>query len=187
MTQFKTALLGLGATALIGAAGFAFAQQPMPEGGGPGGRGPGAGERPMMERMHERMEHWRHGGGMGMGMGMAGPMGHICQTRDDAAKPMIDGLERAIQPRPDQKTEMDALRTAATKAQETLRSACPSEAERGDHTPPARLAMAEKHATAMAEALHIVRPPFDALYAKLDDKQRDRMRWMGPLFGPAPR
>jgi hypothetical protein len=30
---------------------------------------------------------------------------------------------------------------------------------------------------AMSEALKTVRPAFDALYAKLDDKQRDRMRW----------
>ena len=35
----------------------------------------------------------------------------------------------------------------------------------------------EKTAQATVDAMKLVRPPFEALYAKLDDKQRDRLRW----------
>ncbi len=66
-----------------------------------------------------------------------------------------------------------------TKAEQTLKASCPTEAERADRAPPARLALAEKRMTAGLEALKTVRGPFDTLYAKLDDKQRDALRWSG--------
>ena len=43
-----------------------------------------------------------------------------------------------------------------------------------------RLAAMEKHLTSMLDAVKLVRPAADALYAKLDDKQRDALRWAMP-------
>lgn len=121
----------------------------------------------------------RHQGMMrGHGMEMGGIMmgHHFCSNKEAMAPRILSRLESTIKPTDAQKPEMDALRTAATKAEGIMRAACPAAGD-DDRSPPARLAQMEKNATAMAEALKTVRPAFDALYAKLDDKQRDRMRW----------
>jgi hypothetical protein len=159
--------------------GHAHAQTP---GGGPGqgmgpgmmqgqGMGPGMmqGQAPYAER--GRMRDERH------------MMGRICFSQDAIAPRLIERFERTTQPKPEQRTEFEALKTAATKAEQTLKAACPTDAERADRTPTARMARAEKHAVAMADAIKAVRPAFDAYYAKLDDKQRDRVRWAGAMWG----
>ena len=150
MTRTKTILAGAIAALAVGASGLiAFA----------GERGHGA--------MHDMM----HGAGPMM-------MGRICSEKDSMAPRMIERLEQRIQPSDAQKVDFEALKSAAVKAEATMKAACPTQAERDNRSPPARLALAEKRMSAALEAIKTIRPPFDALYAKLDDKQRDSLRWM---------
>lgn len=136
------------------------------------GQGMSGGAGMMQHHQGECGMMWGHGmheGGMMMGR-------RFCQNNESMAPRILGRLESTIRPTDAQKPEMDALRAAATKAEGIIRAACPAAGD-DDRSPPARLAQMEKHATAMAEAIKTVRPAFDALYAKLDDKQRDRMRW----------
>jgi hypothetical protein len=162
----------LAALALTAGIGAAFAQAgPGPGPGGPGGAGPMMGQGRMMDGHH----------GMG-GMGGPGGGGPLCRTQDSMVPRMAARLETTVKPTDAQKADFEALKAAMTKAEATLKAACPTQAELADRTPPARLALAEKRMAAGLDAIRTVRPAFDALYAKLDDKQRDAMRWMrGPM------
>ena len=166
----STKRIALAAACLMALSGIALAQQPPAA--AQGSATSAASPRGMMDggMMGDRMwGHGMHEGGMMMGR-------RYCQSNDAMAPKILGRLENTIKPTEAQKPEMDALRAAATKAEAIIRAACPA-AGADDRSPPARLAQMEKNATAMADALKIVRPSFDALYAKLDDKQRDRMRW----------
>ncbi len=105
----------------------------------------------------------------------------FCKGSGPMGAPMVERLEKAIKPTDAQKPELDALKAALTKAQEGLKSTCPKDGEVADLSPPGRLASMEKHLTAMLEAVKTIRPAADALYAKLDDKQRDALRWAMPF------
>lgn len=106
---------------------------------------------------------------------------HYCDMKGPLGGRMIERLERAIKPTDAQKPELEALKAALTKAQDSMKASCPKEGEAPDLTPPGRLASMEKHLSSMLEAIKIVRPAADALYAKLDDKQRDALRWAMPM------
>jgi hypothetical protein len=107
----------------------------------------------------------------------------FCEAKDSFAPRIMARLETSIRPTDTQKSDFDQLKAAASKAEDIMKAACPSESELADRSPPARLALAEKRMTAALEALKTIQTPFDSLYAKLDDKQRDRLRWMGPRHG----
>jgi hypothetical protein len=106
---------------------------------------------------------------------------HACDMKGPMSVKMIERLERAIKPTDAQKPEMDALKAAVTKAQDGLKASCDQDKEGADLSPTGRLAAMEKHLSSMLEAVKVVRPAADALYAKLDDKQRDALRWAMPL------
>ena len=144
---FRSALLGL---CLAGTAGLAFAQQP-PKAGGAG--------RPPAE-MRDR------------GMPVM-----VCGDNNETSLQFIKYFENTVQPKPEQKADFDALKAAVAKADQIFKAACPTEIERADHTPVGRLARIEKTAQATVDAMKVVRPVFESLYAKLDEKQRDRVRW----------
>lgn len=153
ITRKAMMLSGFAALLALGGAGAAFAERPHD--GGPMGRGMGPG--PMMGE-------------------------RFCQAKDPLAPRLIDRISRTVQPTDAQKPDFDALSAAITKAEGDLKAACPTDAERADMTPPGRLNLAEKRMSAMLAALRTVKDPFDALYAKLDDKQKDRIRWSGRGF-----
>jgi len=120
----------------------------------------------------------RMGGGPGSMAGMPMMMGgRVCQSAESFVPRMTARLERSVTLTDAQKPDFEALKAAMTKAEATLKAGCPTEAERNDRTPTGRLALAEKRMTAGLEAIRTVRPVFDAFYAKLDDKQRDQLRW----------
>lgn len=121
----------------------------------------------------------RMGGGQGGMMGMPMMGGRICQSSESIVPRMTTRLERSVTLTDAQKPDFEALKAAMTKAEATLKAACPTEADRNDRTPTGRLALAEKRMTAGLEAIKTVRPAFDTFYAKLDDKQRDQLRWAG--------
>ncbi len=149
----RAAMLGvcLAGTAGLATTGLAWAQQGPPA-DAPAGRPQGQG------RMH------------GMAMMM-------CGDANEMSLHFLQRFEKTVQPKPEQKADFEALKGAVAKADQIFKTACPSEAERADHTPAGRLARMEKTAQATVDAMKLVRPPFEALYAKLDDKQRDRLRW----------
>ena len=148
--SLRTVLLGL---CIAGTAGLAFAQQPQPTEAKP----------PQGMRGQDMRGH---------GMQMM-----ACADHNEMSMHFIRRFENTVQPKPDQKAEFEALKTAVAKADQVFKASCPTEVERADHTPVGRLARIEKTAQATVDAMKLVRPPFEALYAKLDDKQRDRVRW----------
>lgn len=123
--------------------------------------------------------HWG-GGHFGMGGGMFG--GPMCSEKaTDRAERMGDRLEKLIQPTAAQKADFDALKAALVKAQDEVQATCPKDGEVVDRTPPAMLSNMEAHLTAMLDGVKTVRPAAEKLYASLDDKQKDRLRWAMPF------
>ena len=167
--------LALGVAVALSMSGAALAQQtPAPAPNSNQGMGQGMGQGTTRGGDETRHHSAMRGYGLEMGGIMMGR--RFCSSNEAMAPRVLGRLESSIKPTDAQKPEMDALRAAATKAESIVRAACPAAGD-DDRSPPARLAQMEKNAIAMAEAIKTVRPAFDALYAKLDDKQRDRMRW----------
>jgi hypothetical protein len=121
----------------------------------------------------DMMEH----GAMMRPFGMA----RFC-GRDGArmSEMMIERVERATQPTPEQRPGFDKLKEAAGKAGEIMRGACTTERP---VTPTGRLAAAEKRLTAMLEAVRTVRPAMDAYYNSLNDEQKARLTLAQPHMG----
>jgi len=159
------------ATALIALAGMILvapvvAQQPGPA-NPPAAGGPGYGWGPGMIM----------GPGM-MGWGGPGGMRAICDPRAAGlAEWRMERIERLIKPNDAQRAALDGLRTASTKAAETIAAACPREFP---VSASARMELMEKRLDAMLTAVKTVRPAFDAFYATLNDEQKARVDSGGP-------
>ena len=154
----KTPLLAATAVLGIALASFPASAQPGPRGQGDSGRGSGT----MM--------------GPGM-MGERG-FGFMCNPRAAGfAEWRIKHIEEAVKPTEAQKTALEGLRTASTKATDIIKSACagtvPSKSSE-------RLAFAEKRMEAMLQAIKTVRPAFETFYAGLDDQQQTKLDQVGP-------
>ena len=89
----------------------------------------------------------------------------------------IDRIESVVKPTDAQRTALNDLRTASTKAADALASACPREVPQ---TSTERLAFMEKRTDAMLQAIKTVRPAFEAFYATLNDDQKKRLDSIGP-------
>jgi hypothetical protein len=87
-----------------------------------------------------------------------------------------DRIDQVIRPTDAQKRKLDDLQTAAAKAADLMKAACPSEVAA---TPPARLAQIGKRLAAMLEAVKTIRPPLDAFYGSLSDDQKARFNSLG--------
>lgn len=165
------AALALGSLTIMSASLLAQPAGPAPANppaaGGPGpGYGPGGGWGPGMMM----------GPGM-MGGGMRG-YGALCNPQGAGlAEWRMERIERLIQPTDAQKTALANLRTASTKAAETIAAACPREFP---PSAPARMELMEKRMEAMLAAVKTVRPAFDAFYATLTDEQKARINSSGP-------
>jgi len=127
---------------------------------------------------------WGSGMMMGPGMmtrgpGMWGPgYGGMCNPRfAGLAEWRIDEIERAVKPTDAQQAALKELRTASTKAAESLAAACPSDWPK---TASERLSFMEKRTEAMLAAVKAVRPAFDAFYQTLDETQKSRLDAAGP-------
>ena len=120
------------------------------------------------------------GPGMMMGPGMMGAsgLGFMCNPRNAGmAEWRNSQIEAAVRPTEAQKAKLNDLRTASTKAAETLAAACASEVPTKSTE---RMAQMEKRVDAMLQAIKAVRPAFDALYESLDNDQRSRLDAAGP-------
>ena len=114
------------------------------------------------------------GPGMMMGPGMMGPGmmmdGGMCSPRAAGlAEWRIALIERAVRPTDAQRAALNELKTASSKAAETIAAACPREFPA---TSTARLELMEKRLDAMLQAVKTVRPAFDAFYATLSADQK---------------
>jgi hypothetical protein len=89
-------------------------------------------------------------------------------------------MARAIQPTPEQRAWLDALRSAAAKAADAFKQSC------GDSyamTPPGRLRAMTNRISATLEAVRIVRPALEKFYRSLSDEQQARFNALGPPAG----
>ncbi|WP_375784277.1 Spy/CpxP family protein refolding chaperone [Bradyrhizobium sp. Pha-3] len=101
-----------------------------------------------------------------------------CNTAQPAAIAWPgDIIERDVKPTDAQRTSLDALRDAATKAEDTLKSSCPPTDAR---TPPARLAAVGARLDSMLQAIGTVRPALDSFYGALSDEQKAAFDAVGP-------
>jgi len=140
-----------------------------------GPSGPGA--PPMMER----------GPGAGMRGDAMGRHGMMCGPRlaGMVAEHLV-WIEDAVVPTEAQRPSFEALKTAAERARDVMRAACPT---RSSATLTERLDAMQARLEAMLQAMAIVRPALDAFYGTLDGDQRSRLdaggRWMrGPEGWP---
>ncbi|MCK9916547.1 Spy/CpxP family protein refolding chaperone [Microbacteriaceae bacterium K1510] len=123
------------------------------------------------------------GPGMMMGPGMMGGgggrgMGWMCSPQGAGlAEWRMERIEELVKPTETQRKALDDLRTASSKAAESVKAACPTE---WPASAPARLELMEKRMEAMLTAVKTVRPAFDAFYATLSDEQKTRLNSGGP-------
>jgi hypothetical protein len=124
------------------------------------------------------------GPGMMMGPGMMGPGmmgrggGMMCNPRAAGlAEWRMDRIESVTKPTEAQRTALNALRTASTKAAELIAQACPREFPTASN---ARLEAMEKRLQTMLQAVQTVRPAFEAFYASLDAEQKVRLDAAAP-------
>lgn len=177
MKKFLTSL----AVATLILASPALAQPAAPGAGNPPAAG-GPGNGPGGPR-----GGYGWGPGMMMGPGMmgrggpgfmGGNWGGMCDPRAAGmAEWRMERIERLITPTDAQRAALNDLRTASTKAAETISAACPREFPT---SATARMELMEKRLDAMLAALKTVRPAFDAFYATLNDEQKARINRGGP-------
>jgi hypothetical protein len=113
-----------------------------------------------------------------MGWSGRGGMGMLCSPRAAGlAEWRMERIERLVQPTEAQRTALNDLRAASTKAAEQIAAACPREFPA---SATARLELMEKRMETMLAALKTVRPAFNAFYATLSDEQKARLDQGGP-------
>jgi hypothetical protein len=101
-----------------------------------------------------------------------------CNTAQPTAMEWpADLIERNVKPTDAQRASLDALRDAATKAEDTLKLSCPPTDAR---TPPARLAAVETRLDTILQAIGTVRPALDTFYSSLSDEQKAAFDAIGP-------
>jgi hypothetical protein len=88
----------------------------------------------------------------------------------------IAQIRKTVQPTADQSAALDALSTAADKANNIVVASCPNDIPL---TPVARLDSAEKRVEAMTQAVQIVRDPLGKFYDSLSDEQRQKFDAIG--------
>jgi hypothetical protein len=172
LTSIAVAMLILASPALAQPAAPGAGNPPVAggPGNGPGPRG-GYGWGPGMMMGPGMMGR----GGLGM---MGGGWGGMCDPRAAGmAEWRMERIERLITPTEAQRTALNDLRAASTKAAETIAAACPREFPA---SATARMELMEKRLEAMLTAVKTVRPAFDAFYATLTDEQKARINSGGP-------
>ena len=87
-----------------------------------------------------------------------------------------DQIDRVVRPNDAQRAKLEALQSAAARAADLIKAACPSEIPL---TPPGRLAAVGKRLQAMLQAVQTIRPPLEDFYNALSDDQKARFNTMG--------
>ena len=92
----------------------------------------------------------------------------------------VDRLENVVRPTDVQRGALDELRTAAARAVQILRDACPAGTP---GNPPDRLAAMQQRLGAMLGAADMVRPALQSFYGSLTDSQKARFNAVGKQAG----
>src|SRR6266567_291274 len=92
----------------------------------------------------------------------------------------VDRLENVVRPTDVQRGALDELRTAAARAVQILRDACPADTP---GNPPDRLAAMQQRLGAMLDAADMVRPALQSFYGSLTDSQKARFNAVGKQAG----
>jgi hypothetical protein len=113
--------------------------------------------------------------------GRRGGMMHMCNPRMAGFGVWrIDRMEQSLNLNESQKSALEELKSASTKAGEQMQAACPAEMPL---TPTGRLDMMEKRMEAMLQAIRTVRPAFDKFFSSLNDEQKARLNQGGRGWG----
>jgi LTXXQ motif family protein len=105
------------------------------------------------------------------------PVAQMCgEEGHDIAGLPLDKVQAAIQPNDEQRTALDALANASTKAAQDIAAACPTSPAL---TAPGRLEAMEKRLEAIAAATQAIKEPLDRLYGLLSDEQKARLTALG--------
>jgi LTXXQ motif family protein len=121
---------------------------------------------------------WGPGTMMGLGMMGCRGMGFMCNPRlAGMAEWRIKKIEAAVKPTEAQRSALNELRAASTKAAEMITATCSTEVPAKSTE---RLALMEKRMEAMLQAIKLVKPAFDTFYATLDPEQKTRLDASGP-------
>ena len=88
----------------------------------------------------------------------------------------IEQIKKTVRPTGEQLAVLDELQAAALKAQETVKTSCPTAVPL---TPVARLDAAEARLDTMIQAVQIVRDPLEQFYDALNDEQKRSFETMG--------
>lgn len=89
-------------------------------------------------------------------------------------------IRRAVKLTDNQQDLLRNLETAAKRAADAFKAACPTDAPL---TPPGRLDAVIARLQATLNAIEIVQPPLDAFYTSLSDEQKARFNLIGPAIG----
>jgi LTXXQ motif family protein len=92
----------------------------------------------------------------------------------------IDRIEQVVTPTADQRTLLDDLSNASTRAAQTIKEACPTSVA---FAPTGRLDAMQKRIAGMVQAVDIVTPPLDKFYDSLTDEQKARLNAAGDQNG----
>ena len=84
---------------------------------------------------------------------------------------------QTLKPTDSQRSALDALNEAATRAADFLKANC---MEDPTLTPPGRVAAMEQRLNAMLEAIRIVQPALENFYGLLTDEQKARFNQLAP-------
>jgi hypothetical protein len=94
-----------------------------------------------------------------------------------AANVPTDRIVQELKPTDSQRSALDALSEATTKAADFLKANC---TEDQTLTPPGRVAAMEQRLNAMVEAIKIVEPALENFYGLLTDEQKARFNQLDP-------
>jgi len=114
------------------------------------------------------------------GPGTMGPRGYrrLCTPRSVGLYEwQVRWIEQVVRPTETQRTALNDLQSASSKAIATMSAACKTEAPA---TTKAELQMMENRLEIMSQAVKTLRPAFDAFYDSLDSKQQQRLDVFGP-------
>jgi LTXXQ motif family protein len=87
-----------------------------------------------------------------------------------------DRIDRVVRPDDAQRAKLQGFQSAASRAADTIKAACPTEVPA---TPPARLAAVGQRLQAMLQGVEIIQPALADFYNSLGDDQKSRFNSMG--------
>ncbi len=87
-----------------------------------------------------------------------------------------DQIDRVVRPDDAQRAKLQGLQSAASRAADTIKAACPTEVPA---TPPARIAAVGQRLQAMLQGVETIQPALADFYNSLSDDQKARFNSMG--------